>query len=191
MDKQKKLQALHKKWAKECNCELKKSAARAVPGNGSANAKIVFIGEAPGKKEDETGLPFVGASGKFLDEMLGTIKLNRKDIYITNIVKYRPPNNRDPKPDEKADCREWLLGELKIIKPKIIVFFGRHAMSDFFPTEKIGKVHGKLLTKIFKDIPTKHFFPLYHPAVALYNGSMRNVLLKDFKKIPKILEKIK
>ena len=190
MSNSEKLIALHKKWTKECTCELKKTATQAVPRNGGANAEIVFIGEAPGKKEDETGIPFVGASGKFLDEMLGKIKLKRKDIYITNIVKYRPPNNRDPKPSEKISCRQWLLDELKIIKPKLIVFLGRHAMNDFFPTEQIGKVHGKLLIEILKDMPTKYFYPLYHPAVALYNSSMRKVLLKDFNKIPKILEKI-
>lgn len=191
MKKSEKIKALHKKWMWKCTCALKKTATQAVPGNGSANAEIVFIGEAPGKKEDETGTPFVGASGKFLDEMLGKIKLRREDIYITNIVKYRPPNNRDPKPSEKISCRQWLVDELKIIKPKLIIFLGRHAMDDFFPTKQIGKVHGKLLTKIFEDISTKHFFPLYHPAVALYNGSMREVLMNDFKKIPKILEKIK
>ncbi|MBY0376836.1 uracil-DNA glycosylase, partial [Patescibacteria group bacterium] len=131
MDKNEKIQKLNKKWFKECNCELKKTATRAVAGSGSVDAEIVFIGEAPGKKEDETGIPFVGAAGKFLDEMLAEIKLKREDIYITNIVKYRPPNNRDPLPQEKADCREWLLEELKIIKPRLIVFLGRHAMNNF------------------------------------------------------------
>ena len=190
MNKLQELQALHKDWEKKCECRLKKTATRAVFGRGSAEADIVFIGEAPGKKEDETGIPFVGAAGKFLDEMLGAIKLKREDIYITNIVKYRPPKNRNPLPEEKSACRDWLLDELKLIKPKLIIFVGRHAMSNFFPEEKISKVHGKLLTKKFIDIPTRHFFPLYHPAMALYKGSMRKVLIADFKKIPKILEKI-
>lgn len=190
MDKGTELEALNKKWIKECTCELKKTAKQAVAGQGSANADIVFIGEAPGKKEDETGVPFVGAAGKFLDEMLGEIKLKREDIYITSIVKYRPPNNRDPKPEEIASCREWLEGQLRIIRPKLIVFLGRHAMHSFFPAEQISKVHGKLLVKKLPRIPTENFFALYHPAAALYKGSLRATLKKDFRKIPKILEKI-
>jgi len=174
----------------ECKCELKKTATQAVPGKGNANAEIVFIGEAPGKKEDEKGEPFVGAAGKFLDEMLGAIKLKREDIYITNVVKYRPPNNRDPNPEEKSSCRAWLLEELKIISPKLIVFLGRHAMNNFFPDLQISSAHGKLLIKPFKGMSTKYFFPLYHPAAALYDGSMREVLMADFGKIPKVLKEI-
>ena len=190
MDKREKLQSLHKKWMEECECGLKKTASQAVPGIGSAEAEIVFIGEAPGKKEDEIGEPFVGAAGKFLNEMLGEINLKREDIYITNIVKYRPPNNRDPLPEEKSACREWLLGELKIISPKLIIFLGRHAMNNFFPDLQISSAHGKLLIKNFKGMSTKYFFPLYHPAAALYDGSMREILLEDFKKIPKVLKEI-
>ena len=190
MDAKEKLENLNQKWMAECTCGLKKTATQAVPGVGSANAQIVFIGEAPGKSEDEKGVPFVGAAGKFLDEMLGEINLKREDIYITNIVKYRPPNNRDPLPEEKSACREWLLGELKIISPKLIVFLGRHAMNNFFPELQISKAHGKLLIKKFKGMSTKYFFPLYHPAAALYDGSMREVLLADFKKIPKVLKEI-
>jgi DNA polymerase len=190
MTKQEQLQALHEKWLKNCRCGLKKTATQGVPGDGDPNAQIVFIGEAPGKKEDELGVPFVGAAGKFLAEMLAEIKLKREDIYITNIVKYRPPNNRDPLPAEKDACREWLMEELDLIQPKLIVFLGRHSMNDFFPEEKISDVHGKLLVKKFADIPTRHFFPLYHPAAALYNGSLRATLKVDFKKIPKILESI-
>jgi DNA polymerase len=157
---------------------------------GNANAEIVFIGEAPGKKEDELGEPFVGAAGKFLNEMLAEINLKREDIYITNIVKYRPPNNRDPLPQEKAACREWLLDELKIIMPRLVIFLGRHAMNNFFPELNISRAHGKLLVKKFNGMSTKYFFPLYHPAAALYNGGMRGVLMEDFKKIPKILKEI-
>ncbi len=190
MDKAQQLQNLHTKWKSECQCELKKTATQAVTGVGSASAEIVFIGEAPGKSEDKTGEPFVGAAGKFLNEMLGLINLKREDIYITNIVKYRPPNNRDPLPEEKSACRAWLLDELKIISPKLIIFLGRHAMNNFFPELQIGKAHGKLLIKAFKGMSTKYFFPLYHPAAALYDGSMREVLKEDFKKIPKVLKKI-
>ena len=190
MEKQEKLINLHNKWKDECICELKKTATQAVPGKGNADAEIVFIGEAPGKSEDKMGEPFVGAAGKFLNEMLGEIKLQREDIYITNIVKYRPPNNRDPLPEEKAACREWLLEELKVISPKLIIFLGRHAMNNFFPELQISQAHGKLLVKKFNGMSTKFFFPLYHPAAALYNGSMREVLIEDFKKIPKVLKEI-
>src|SRR3989344_1768269 len=190
MDKTQKLENLHKKWIAECQCELKKTATQAVFGVGNAETEIVFIGEAPGKSEDQKGEPFVGAAGKFLNEMLELINMKREDIYITNIVKYRPPNNRDPEPSEKAACRAWLLEELKIISPKLIIFLGRHAMNNFFPELQIGKAHGKLLIKPFKDMSTKYFFPLYHPAAALYDGSMREVLMEDFKKIPKVLKEI-
>jgi len=191
MEKSEELKKIHEKWFVNCKCELKKTATQPVPGNGNVNAEIVFIGEAPGKSEDEQGIPFVGAAGKFLAEMLETIKLKREEIYITNIVKYRPPNNRDPEPVEKDACRDWLLEELNFINPKLIVFLGRHSMNDFFPLEKISVVHGKLLIKKFNKINTKYFLPLYHPAAALYNGGMRETLTEDFKKIPKILEKIK
>ncbi len=190
MDKAYKLQKIHEKWEVECKCELKKTATQAVFGAGNPDAQIVFIGEAPGKSEDKDGVPFVGAAGKFLNEMLLAIGMNREDIYITNIVKYRPPNNRDPEPQEKADCRDWLIEELNLIEPKLIVFLGRHSMNDFFPDEKISAVHGKHLIKKFKHIKCQDFFALYHPAAALYNGGMRETLMNDFKKIPKILKKV-
>ena len=181
---------LHEYWAKANDCALKDSASRPVFGSGNPEARVVFIGEAPGKKEDEIGIPFVGAAGKFLSEMLESIGMVRDDIYITNIVKYRPPNNRDPEPEEKKACEEWLYAELSFIKPDLIVFLGRHSMNDFFPTEKISSVHGKLIIKKFAHIPTTHFLPLYHPAAALYNGGMRDELMKDFKKIQLALKKI-
>lgn len=184
------LQSLHDTYASSNTCRLKATATRPVYGVGNPNARVVFIGEAPGKKEDETGVPFVGAAGKFLDEMLASINMKRDDIYITNIVKYRPPNNRDPEPSEKDACRAWLHAELAAINPDLIVFLGRHALNDFFPTEKISAVHGKLLVKTFADISTTHFLPLYHPAAALYNGGLRDELMQDFKKIPLALAKI-
>jgi DNA polymerase len=184
------LQEFFERWAKINTCPLKATASRAVYGVGNPHAQIVFIGEAPGKKEDETGVPFVGAAGKFLDEMLASIGMKREDIYITNIVKYRPPGNRDPEPAEKDACRDWLHAELAAINPKLIVFLGRHSMNDFFPGEKISNVHGKLLVKKFPDITTTHFLPLYHPAAALYNGGLRDELMNDFKKIPLALKKI-
>lgn len=191
MDKQKKLEELNNYWQENCQCELRKTATRAVLGQGNASSEIVFIGEAPGKKEDEEGVPFIGSAGKFLSELLDSIGLKREDIYITNIVKYRPPGNRDPEPKEKEDCNEWLINELKIISPKLIVFLGRHAMSRFFPELKISEAHGKLIIKKFPEFEEKlHFLPLYHPAAALYNGGMRETLIKDFKKISKALKGI-
>ena len=186
--KREQLDELNKYWQENCNCELKKTATQAVFGNGNADSDIVFIGEAPGKNEDLKGIPFIGAAGKFLEKMLAGIGRKREDIYITNIVKYRPPNNRDPEPEEKEDCNEWLINELKIISPKLIVFLGRHSMGRFFPTEKISDLHGKLLIKTTPELGKQAFFPLYHPAAALYNGGMRETLIKDFKKIPKALE---
>ena len=190
MEKELRLKEFNQKWFEKCDCELKKTATQPVPGNGNADSKIVFIGEAPGKSEDQQGVPFVGAAGKFLSEMLETIKMKREDIYITNIVKYRPPNNRDPEPSEKESCAPWLYEELNLIEPKLIIFLGRHSMNDFFPELKISAVHGKLIHKKFKHIKTEYFLPLYHPAAALYNGDMKETLKEDFGLIPKILEKI-
>jgi DNA polymerase len=191
MSKRAQLDELNAYWNEHCVCELKATATQAVFGDGNADADVVFVGEAPGKNEDKEGRPFVGAGGKFLAEMLESIKMKREDIYITNIVKYRPPNNRDPEPQEKADCNEWLINELKIISPKLIVFLGRHSMGRFFPGEKISDIHGKLLIKNIPELDKKQaFLPLYHPAAALYNGGMRETLMKDFKKIPKALEKL-
>ena len=184
ISKQEQLNELNKYWQENCACELRKTATQAVFGSGNAESEIVFIGEAPGKNEDLQGIPFVGAAGKFLNEMLESIDKKREDIYITNIVKYRPPDNRDPEPKEKEDCNEWLINELKIISPKLIVFLGRHSMTRFFPTEKISDLHGKLLIKSIPELGKKQsFLPLYHPAAALYNGGMREILIKDFKKI--------
>jgi len=184
----KELLKIHQKWHSQNNCELKKTVTGPVFGDGNEKAEIVFIGEAPGKDEDLQGKPFVGRSGKFLSEMLETIKLKREDVYITNVVKYRPPGNRDPLPEEIKECLPWLIEELNFIKPKIIVTLGRHALNRFFPTEKISKVHGKLLKKKMGQLETQDFFALYHPAAALYNGSMREVLIEDFKKIPLMLK---
>ncbi len=190
MTKSEELAKIHEKSPAESKCELKKTALRGVPGDGNAEAEVVFIGEAPGKSEDEGGRPFIGAAGKFLSEMLADIGMKREDIYITNIVKYRPPNNRDPLPEEKDACREWLHEELNLIAPKLIIFLGRHSMNDFFPDLKISDAHGKLVHKKFARIKTEYFLPLYHPAAALYDGSMREILIADFKKIPLILKKI-
>ena len=165
--------------------DLAKTAKQLVFGDGNINADIVFIGEAPGKNEDEQGIPFVGAAGKFLNEMLGLIDLKREDIYITNIVKYRPPNNRDPEPSEKEAFLPFLMQQLEVIKPKLIVTLGRHSMDVLLPGLKISQVHGQ--PKRFKG---QVYLPLFHPAAALYNGGMRQTLIDDFVAIPAILEKI-
>jgi len=165
--------------------ELAQSAKQLVMGDGNVDADVVFIGEAPGKKEDETGIPFVGAAGKFLDEMLAEAKLKRSDVYITNVVKYRPPDNRDPLPGEKEEFTPYLDKQLDIIEPKIVVTLGRHSMEHFFPGFRISEVHGQLQRK--NGIV---YLPLYHPAAALYNGGLRQTLLDDFGTIPKILSSI-
>jgi uracil-DNA glycosylase family 4 len=165
--------------------ELRKGATQLVFADGSAEAQIVFIGEAPGKNEDEQGKPFVGAAGKFLNEMLEMINLKREDIYITNIVKYRPPNNRDPLPDEKAAFLPYLQEQLDILNPKLIVTLGRHSMDVLLPGLKISQVHGQP-----KRYHGRVFLPLFHPAAALYNGGMRQTLIDDFALIPAILKKI-
>lgn len=163
-----------------------------VPGEGNPDAEIMFIGEAPGKKENETGRPFVGAAGQFLSEMLNSIGLERKDVFIANAIKYQPPDNRDPLPEEIAYQKPFLLKQIAIIKPKLICFLGRHAMHAVLPAPvgglplQISKAHGQVLF-----IKGQHYLPLYHPAAALYNGGMRATLLEDFAKIPEVISNIK
>jgi uracil-DNA glycosylase family 4 len=166
--------------------ELRSGATQLVFADGNTDADIVFIGEAPGANEDKQGKPFVGAAGKFLNEMLAGIGLERGDIYITNIVKYRPPGNRDPEPEEIKAFMPYLLQQLKVIQPALVVFLGRHAMNVFLPELKISQVHGQP-----KRRGGQVYLPLFHPAAALYNGGMRETLIEDFQKIPKILEMIK
>lgn len=181
-----KLDRINQKLTNSGICsELAESATQLVFGYGNPNAKVVFIGEAPGKNEDKEGRPFIGAAGKFLDEMLDNIGLKREEVYITNIVKYRPPNNRDPLPDKKNQFLPYLLEELEAIKPVIVVTLGRHSMNCFLPEEQIGKMHGQVIEK-----SGYIFVPLYHPAAALYNGAMRQLLIEDFNKIPVILENL-
>lgn len=190
MTKKEKLEKLNKEMLSCKKCALRKGCNQVVPGEGSANARILFIGEGPGAKEDELGRPFVGAAGKFLDEMLSIIKLKREDVYIANMVKCRPPQNRDPLPEEKDICWLWLEKQLKLIGPDVIVTLGRHSLEKFLPGQKISVAHGKALRRDFPGLGKQVFYALYHPAAALYNGSMREVLIKDFKKIPKVLKLI-
>lgn len=170
--------------------ELAASATQLVMGDGNLDAEIVFIGEAPGKNEDEQGLPFVGAAGKFLNEMLAQAGLVRGDVYITNIVKYRPPNNRDPLPEEKKAFWPYLVRQLDIIKPAVVVTLGRHSMEYFLPDAKISLIHGEAKRISFGDRRIV-IVPLYHPAAALYNGGMRQTLIDDFLHVPKVIEMLK
>jgi DNA polymerase len=189
--KQERLEKLNKEMSACSQCALRPGCKNVVPGEGSAEAEIMFIGEGPGAKEDELGRPFVGAAGKFLDEMLGIINLKREEVYIANVVKCRPPQNRDPSPEEVATCWPWLLEQIKIIQPKLIVTLGRHSMGRFLPNGRISEMHGKALRREIDGIGKQVFYTLYHPAAALYNGSMRETLIKDFKRIPKVIKAIK
>jgi DNA polymerase len=165
--------------------DLAKTATQLVFGDGNVDADIVFIGEAPGKNEDLQGKPFVGAAGKFLNELLDSIGLSRSSVYITNIVKYRPPNNRDPLPEEKEEFLPYLQKQLAIIKPKLVATLGRHSLNCFLPDLQISAVHGQP-----KRFHGQVYLPLFHPAAALYNGGMRQTLFDDFAGIPTILKAI-
>ena len=159
--------------------DLALQATQLVMGDGRADADIVFIGEAPGKNEDLQGKPFVGAAGTFLDEMLAVAQLRRQDIYITNIVKYRPPNNRDPLPEEKRAFWPYLMRQLQIIQPKVVITLGRHSGMAFIPDLAISRDHGNPRWAQFNELKFL-VIPLYHPAAALYNGALRQTLIDDF-----------
>lgn len=169
--------------------ELARTATQLVMGDGNVDADIVFIGEAPGAKEDERGLPFVGAAGKFLDEMLAAAGMKRDDVYITNIVKYRPPGNRDPSPDEKAAFWPYLLRQLELIQPKVVVTLGRHSGAYMIPDLQISRDHGQPRRVQFHGLEFL-VVPLYHPAAALYNGGLRHTLIDDFVRIPGYIQQI-
>ena len=163
-------------------CDLSKTRTHAVPGEGSPNADIVFIGEGPGFYEDQQARPFVGPAGKFLDELLASIGLRRQDVYICNVIKCRPPNNRDPLPGEIAACKPWLDRQLEIISPKVIVTLGRFSMSRYFPGQSISRIHGQP-----RRLGEVTVVPMYHPAAALHQASLRRVIEQDFQKLPALL----
>lgn len=163
-------------------CELSKTRTHAVPGEGNPNADIVFIGEGPGFYEDQQARPFVGPAGKFLDELLASIGLKRQDVFICNVLKCRPPGNRDPLPGEMSACKPWLDQQLEIIKPKVIATLGRFSMNRYFPGQSISKVHGQP-----KKLDGVTVVPMYHPAAALHQASLRRTIEQDFKKLPAIL----
>ncbi len=180
------LEELYKEIALCKKCDLAEYRTRVVPGEGPEDAEIMFIGEAPGYHEDQQGLPFVGPAGKFLDQLIGSIGLARKQIYLTNVVKGRPPGNRDPLPAEITACRSWLNSQIEIVKPKIIITLGRYSMALFFPGKSIGKIHGQA-----KKENSIIYFPMYHPAAALHQWTLRQVIEEDMLKIPVLLAESK
>lgn len=189
MDKQVLIDELARKVVSCQKCPLYKTATNPVPGNGDANTQIMFIGEAPGFNEDQKGIPFCGAAGHLLDELLVAIGLNRSKVFVANILKHRPPNNRDPLPEEMEACREHLDEQLEIIQPKVIVTLGRFSMSKFYPYGKISVDHGK--GRIIEYNGQRYIFiPLYHPAAALRATAIDLQLREDFKKIPAEIERL-
>src|SRR3954447_2281016 len=157
-----------------CGFEPCLTASRMVPGVGNPGAAVMFVGEAPGATEDELGRPFVGRAGKLLGELLAEAGVVGEDVWITNVVKARPPKNRDPKAPEVAHCMPWLERELAIIRPRLVVPLGRHALKHFAPEAKIGEVHGRVL-----EAGGRRLFPLYHPAAAMYNQTLKATLFED------------
>ena len=167
-------------------CELHHSRNVAVPGEGPENSEIMFIGEGPGFHENEQGRPFVGAAGKFLEELLAKIDMSREQVFITNVVKCRPPGNRDPQPEEVETCtKTYLDRQIQAINPKVIVTLGRFSMNLLIPNTKISNVHGQSY-----QIKGRLVVPMYHPAAALHQGSLRPVIEEDFKKLPQLIAKV-
>ena len=163
-------------------CDLYKHALKGVPGEGDPNAEIMLIGEAPGYHENQQGRPFVGAAGQFLEQLLGSVGLTRKDVFIGNVIKHRPPENRDPQPDEMAACLPYLQRQIEAIDPKVIVTLGRFSLGYFFPGEKISRIHG-----VARRHGGRMIVPMYHPAAALHQGSLRRVVEEDFLRVPQAL----
>jgi DNA polymerase len=178
------LEELHQRIASCPDCDLCRTRTHAVPGEGPPNAEVLFVGEAPGFYEDQQARPFVGPAGRFLDELIASAGLRRDQVFITNVVKCRPPNNRDPLPGEVDACRKYLQRQIELIQPKIIVSLGRYSLAWFSPRDAISKVHGQ--AKVRDGV---YFMPMYHPAAALHAGNMRKVIEEDFRKIPAVLER--
>jgi uracil-DNA glycosylase len=163
-------------------CALHESRKKSVPGDGPVDAEIMFIGEGPGFHENEQGHPFVGASGKFLDQLLAQAGLTRADVFIANVVKCRPPDNRDPSADELAACDPWLEEQIKKINPSIIVTLGRISMGKFFSAVKISAVHGQM-----QKVGERYIIPMFHPAAALHQAALKPAILEDFARLPALL----
>jgi len=165
------------------NCALHESRKKSVPGEGPANAEIMFIGEGPGFHENEQGRPFVGAAGKFLDQLLAQAGVTRADVFIGNVVKCRPPGNRDPLPEELAACDIHLEAQIKAINPSIIVTLGRFSMNKFIPGAKISAIHGQM-----RKVGDRFVIPMFHPAAALHQAALKPAILADFAKLPELLK---
>lgn len=165
------------------NCELHKTRKKSVPGVGPANAEIMLIGEGPGFNENEQGLPFIGQAGKFLSELLAQAGLQREDVWIGNVVKCRPPNNRDPLPDELAACDKYLERQITVLNPSIIITLGRFSMGKFMPGAKISAIHGQM-----RKIGERFVIPMFHPAAALHQPQLKTTILADFAKLPELLD---
>jgi DNA polymerase len=163
-------------------CELHRTRTKSVPGEGPADARIMLIGEAPGWNEDQQGRPFVGAAGKFLEELLASAGMTRDEVFITNVVKSRPPGNRDPLPDEIAACAPFLERQIEVIDPEVIVTLGRFSMARWFPGERISRIHGQP-----KRVGRRLIVPMYHPAAALHQQSLKATIQEDFARLPRIL----
>ena len=176
------LSELYQEIARCQQCEIAKYRTKVVPGEGAEDAEIMFIGEAPGWHEDQQGRPFVGPAGKYLDELLASINLNRKQVYIANVIKCRPQGNRDPLPTEMLNCRKWLERQIELIHPRMIVTLGRYSMALFFPGKSISKIHGTALKQ-----DNIIYFAMYHPAAALHQQSLRQTIQADMLKIPSLL----
>jgi len=189
MDKQNLLREVSQRIASCRKCPLYKVATNPVPGNGNPEAEILFIGEAPGFNEDQQGIPFCGAAGHLLDELLSSINLDRKKVFVANMLKHRPPQNRDPLPEEMEACKEYLDEQIKIISPKVIISLGRFSMAKFFPFGKISVDHGK--GRMVEYNGERYIFiPMFHPAAALRGAGVEQQLREDFKKIPAEIERL-
>jgi uracil-DNA glycosylase len=180
------LESLYRNVASCTDCGLCGTRTQAVPGEGPTDAEVMFVGEGPGFHEDQQARPFVGPAGKLLEELLASAGLRRSDVYITNVVKCRPPNNRDPLPAEIEACRKYLRLQIEIIDPNLIVTLGRYSLAWFFPRDSISKVHGHLRRQ-----NGMHYLHMYHPAAALHAGNLRKTIEDDFRRIPQALEKIR
>jgi uracil-DNA glycosylase len=164
-------------------CRLAKTRTRAVPGEGYSGAEVMLIGEGPGYREDQEGKPFIGPAGKFLDELLGLAGLERETVFIANVVKCRPPNNRDPMPDEMAACAPYLERQLALVDPRVVVTLGRYSMSRFFPGERISQIHGTA-----RVVDGRLCVAMFHPAAGLHQASLADVIRDDFRKLPALLQ---
>ena len=164
------------------DCQLSRNRTCAVPGEGSETADLMFIGEAPGFREDQQGRPFIGPAGQLLEQLLGQVGMQRKDVYITNMVKCRPTDNRDPFPGEIQACSKYLDRQIELVQPKVIVTLGRHSLGRFFPKETISKARGRA-----RNVGDVTVFPVYHPAAALRQQSLKDILEKDFQRLPELL----